>query len=139
MAQLGGGDDGGVLDAHLVVHLVALAQAAQNGDGVLDIRLADEDDLEAALQRGVFLDVLAVLGERGGADSAQLAASESGLEHVAGVDGSLCGSGADESVQLVDEEDDLAVGLVDLLENGFEAVFKLAAKLCAGEHRAQIQ
>ncbi len=77
--------------------------------------------------------------ERGGADGAQLAASERGLEHVAGVDGALGGAGADESVQLVDEEDDLAVGLVDLLEHGFEAVFKLAAKLCAGEHRAQIQ
>ena len=139
MAQLGGGDDGGVLDADLVVRLVALAQAAQDGDGVLDVGLADEDDLEAALERGVLLDVLAVLSERGGADGAQLAASESGLEHVAGVDGALCGSGADESVQLVDEEDDLAVGLVDLLENGLEAVFKLAAKLGAGEHRAEVE
>jgi len=40
----GGGDEGRVLDADLVVRLVALAQAAQDGDGVFDVGLADEDD-----------------------------------------------------------------------------------------------
>ncbi len=65
----GRGHQRGVLDAHLVVLLVALAQAAQDADRVLDGRLADEDRLEAALQRGVLLDVLAVLVERGRADA----------------------------------------------------------------------
>jgi hypothetical protein len=37
-----------------VVRLVALAQTAQDRDRVLDTRLADEDLLEAALQRGSF-------------------------------------------------------------------------------------
>src|ERR1043166_1580416 len=48
--ERGGGDDGRVLDAHAVVHLVALLQAAQDSDGVLDRRLADEDRLEGALR-----------------------------------------------------------------------------------------
>jgi hypothetical protein len=48
-------------------------------------RLADEDLLEAALQRGVLLDVLAVLVERRRADHPQLAAGQHRLEHVAGV------------------------------------------------------
>ena len=39
-------------------------------------RLADEDLLEAPLEGGVLLDVLAVLVERGGADQAQLAAGQ---------------------------------------------------------------
>ena len=111
----GGGDDGGVLDADLVVGLVALAQAAQDGDGVFDVGLADVDDLEAALEGGVLLDVFAVLVEGGCADGAQAAAGEGGLEHVAGVHGSLGRARADEGVQLVDEEDDLAVGVFDLL------------------------
>jgi hypothetical protein len=54
--------------------------------------------------------VLAVLVERGGADAAQLAAGEHGLEHVAGVHRALGGAGADDGVQLVDEQDDLALG-----------------------------
>ena len=36
-----GGDERGVLDAHAVEHLEALAQAAQDRDRVLDARLLD--------------------------------------------------------------------------------------------------
>ena len=128
-----------VLDAHVVVRLVAVFQAAQNGDGVFDVGLADVDDLEAALECGVLLDVLAVFVERCCADGAQFAAREGGLEHVAGVDGALGRAGADEGVQLVDEENDFAVRFFDFLEDGFEAVFKLAAIFCAGEHGAEVE
>ena len=61
----GRGDQRGVLDPHAVVHLEALSQAAQDRDRVLDRRLVDHHRLEAALERGVLLDVLAVLVERG--------------------------------------------------------------------------
>ena len=76
----------------------------------VDRRLADEHRLEAPLERGVLLDVLAVLVERGRADRAQLAAREHRLEHVGRVDRALGRAGADDRVQLVDEEDDAAVG-----------------------------
>ena len=56
----------------------------------------DEHLLEAALERGVLLDVLAVLVERGGADHAQLAAGQHRLEHVAGVHRALGRAGADD-------------------------------------------
>ena len=135
----GGGDDGGVLDADLVVGLVALAQAAQDGDGVFDVGLADVDDLEAALEGGVLLDVFAVLVEGGCADGAQAAAGEGGLEHVAGVHGAFGRARADEGVQLVDEEDDLAVGVFDLLEQGLEAIFELAAILGSGDHAGEVE
>ncbi len=78
-------------------------------------RLADQHLLEAPLQRRVLLDVLAVLVERGRADHPQLAAGQHRLEHVAGVHRALAGrAGADDGVQLVDEGDDLAVGVLDL-------------------------
>ena len=67
--------------------------------------------LEAALERGVLLDVLAVLVERRRADAAQLAAREHRLEQVGGVDRAFGRAGADERVQLVDEQDDRALGL----------------------------
>ena len=62
-----------------------------------------EHRLEAPLQRGVLLDVLAVLVERGRADAAQLAAGQRGLEHVGGVHRALGRARADQRVQLVDE------------------------------------
>ena len=73
-------------------------------------RLVDHHRLEAALERRVLLDVLAVLVERRGADAVQLAAGEHRLEHVAGVHRALGRAGADDGVQLVDEEEDPALG-----------------------------
>ena len=122
-----------------MVDLVALLQAAQDGDGVLDVGLADEDDLETALQSGVLFDVLAIFVQRGGADGAQFAASQGRFQHVAGVNGAFGGAGADQGVQLVNEEDDLPFRFLDLLQNRLEAIFKLAAVLGAGEHGAQVQ
>ena len=134
-----GGDERRVLDAHAVVHLVALLQTAQDRDRVLDRRLAHEHRLEAALERGVLLDVLAVLVEGGRADQAQLAAREHRLDHVAGVDRALGATGTDDRVQLVDERDDLAFGVGDLLQHGLEALLELAAVLRARDHRADVE
>jgi hypothetical protein len=122
-----------------VVDLVALLQAAQDGDGVLDVRLVDQHLLEAPLQRRVLLDVLAVLVERGGADAVQLAAGQRGLEHVAGVHRALGLAGADHGVQLVDEQDDLPFLLGEVVEHGLQALLELAAELGAGDQRAHVQ
>ena len=83
--------------------------------------------------------MLAVLVERGRADGVQLAAREHRLEQVGGVHGALGRAGADDGVQLVDEQDDLALGVLDLLEHGLEALLELAAVLGAGDERAQVE
>ncbi len=86
------GDERGVADAHAVVGLVALLEAAQDRDRVLDRGLVDEHGREAALERRVLLDVLAVLVERRRADAAELAAGEHRLEQVGRVDRALGGA-----------------------------------------------
>ena len=128
-----------VLDAHAVVDLEALLQAAQDGDRVLDGRRLDHDRLEAALQGGVLLDVLAVLVEGGGADAVQLAARQHRLEQVAGVRRPLGLAGADDGVDLVDEEEDPPLALLDLVEHRLQALLELAAVLGAGEQRAHVE
>ena len=72
--QVGRGLDRLVRDRDLVVLLVALADAEQDLDRLLERRLLDHDRLEAPLEGRVPLDVLAVLVERRGADALQLAA-----------------------------------------------------------------
>ena len=119
--------------------LVPLAQAAQDADRLLDRRLVDEDRLEAALERGVLLDVLAVLVEGRRADRVQLAAGEHRLEQVGGVHGALGGARPDDRVQLVDEQDDPALGVLDLLEDGLEPLLELAPELGPGDERAEIE
>ncbi len=102
-------------------------------------RFVDHHGLKAAFEGGVLLDVLAVFVERGGADAVQFAAGEHRLEHVAGVHRALGLAGADDGVDFVDEEDDLALGLGHLLEHGLEALLEFAAELGAGDQRAQVE
>ena len=137
--QRGRGDHGRVGDAHVVMHLVALLQPAQDRDGVLDRRLVHQHRLEAPLQRRVLLDVLAILVQRGRADGVQLAARQHRLEHVAGVHRALGRARADDGVQLVDEEDDLPGRVGDLLEHGLEPLLELAAVLRARHQRAHVE
>ena len=73
------------------------------------VGLAHVDGLEAALEGRVLLDVLLVLVQGGGAHAAQLAAGERGLQHVRGVHRALGRARAHHGVQLVDEEDDVAL------------------------------
>ncbi len=136
--QFAGGAQRLVGDLHLVVLLVAVAQAPQDLDGLVDRGLVDADLLEAALQRGVALEVLAVLVERRRADRLQLAAGERRLEDRGGVDRALGGAGADEVVELVDEQDDVAA-LGDLLHHLLQALLELAAVLRAGDQRGQVE
>ena len=110
VAEHHGRDQGAVLDLDAVEDLEALAQSAQDGDGVLDRGFVDQHGLEASLQGGVLLDVLAVLVQRGGADHVELAPGQHRLEHVAGVHGPFGGPGADHGVQLVDEQQDPTLG-----------------------------
>ncbi len=138
VGELGRGAQRLVGDLDLVVLLVAVAQALEDLHGLLDRRLVDADLLEAALQGAVALEVLAVLVERGGADRLQLAAGERGLEDGGRVDRALGGAGADEVVQLVDEQDDVAA-LGDLLHHLLEALLELAAVLRAGDEGREVQ
>ena len=122
-----------------MVRLVAALQPAQDRDRVRHRRLAHEDLLEPPLQGRVLLDPLAVLVERGRAHHPQLAPGQHRLEHVARVHGALGRPGADHRVQLVDERDDLAFALLDLVQYRLEPLLELAAVLRAGHHRAQVQ
>jgi hypothetical protein len=139
MREHGGGDQRGVLDADAVVHLVLFAQAAQNGNGVLDARLVDLHGLEAPFERGVLLDVFAVFVERGRADAVEFAARQHRLEHVARVHRALGLARADHGVNFVDEEDDLARRLGHFLQHGLEPLLEFAPEFRPGDERGEIE
>ena len=63
------------------------------------------------LFRSVLLDVFAIFIQRGRANRAELAAGQRRLEHVLRVNRAFGGTGSYKRVQLVDEEDDLALGI----------------------------
>ena len=126
-------------DAHAVMDLVFLLQPAQDRNRVLYVGLADEHRLEAPRERGVLLDMLTVFVERGRADAVQLAARERGLEHVRGVHRAVGLAGADQRVQLVDEDHDLALGRLDFRQHGLQPLLELAAVFRSGDHGAEVE
>ena len=138
IGEVGRRDEGLVGDGDPVVGLVAVAQALEDLDGVGHRGLLHDDLLEAPLEGGVLLEVLAVLVERGGADGLELAAGEHRLEDAGRVDGALGGAGTHQGVELVDEQDDVAAG-ADLLEHLLEALLEVAAVAGTGDQGAEIE
>ena len=69
----------------------------------------------------------------------QLAAGEHRLEQVAGVHAALGLAGADDGVQLIDEQQDAALALAHFLEHGLEPFLEFAAVLCARDQCAHVE
>jgi len=139
MRQFRRRDDRRVGNVDAVVQFIAFLQAAQDRDGRFDRRLVDEHFLEAALQRGILFDVLAVFVKRGRADAMQFAARQRRLQHVARVHRAFGLARADHRVNLVDEDDGLPFVLRDVVQHGLQTLFELTAVLCACEQRGHVE
>ena len=139
VGEVGGGHERAIGDVYAVEDLVLLLEATKDRDGILDGGLGDHHGLETTSERRVLLDVLAVFVKRSRADCVQVATGERRLEDVAGVHGALGGTRAHDGVELIDEQDDLALGLLHFLEHSLQAVLELAAVLGAGDQRAHVE
>ena len=140
--EAAGGEDGGfdriVGVGDGVELLVALLDAEQDLDGIGFVRRRHLHGLEAALERAVLLDRLAEFGRRGGADALDLAARQRRLQDVGGVERAFGRTGAHQRVQLVDEDDGVLI-LHQLLHDGLQALFELAAVLGAGDDQREVE
>ena len=127
-----------ILDAHAVMHLVALLESAQNRNGRLHRWLGDLHRLEAPFQRRVFFDVLAVFIERRRAHAAEFAAGKLWLHDVRRVRRTFRRARADDGVQLINEQNDFAFAGDNFLQKRLEPVLEFAAIFRAGNHRAEV-
>ena len=94
--------------------------------------------LEAALERAVFFNGLAIFAGRGCADALNFTAAERGLQNIRGVERAFGRTCANQSVELVNEDDGVLV-LHQFLHDGLEALFKLSAVFCAGDDEGKIE
>ena len=131
--------DGVVSNPHAVMNLVLLLEATEDRNRVGDAWLTHQHWLETTLQRGVLLDVLAILVQGRGADHVQLTPRQRGFQQVGGIHCPLGGAGAHDGVQLVDEDDVAAFRLDQLLDDRLEALLELAAVLGAGQQLANVE
>ena len=112
---------------------------ADHRDRLVGLRLPDVDGLEAAGQRRILLEILAVLGPGGGRDGAELAAGQGGLEQVGRVAGARRAAGADQGVGLVDEQDDRLGAGLHLIDHRAQPALELALHAGARLHQADVE
>ena len=123
-----------------MVQFVAILDAAQDRNGIRHVGLVYDHRLEAALQCLVFLNILLVLLERGGSNGVQFAAGQRRFQQVSRVHCALpAAAGPDERMNLVDEKNNLTVGVGYFFDHGFEAFFKLALVLGTRYQQPHIQ
>ena len=94
--------------------------------------------LEAPLESSIPLHVLPVLCERGGADAAQLAAGQHGLEQVGRIHCPVRLPSSHDEMDLVNEQDHIG-RLLDLPEDSLDAVLELAPELGSGHESAHVK
>ena len=126
-------------DLDAVISLVSVLESAENRNRILYRRFIDHNRLETAFQRRILFNIFAVFVQRGRANAVQFAACQHRLQHVAGIHRTLGLAGTDDRMQLIDKEQDLAVRLLDFIEDGFQPFLKLAAVLGTRNQRAHIQ
>ena len=95
--------------------------------------------LETTLQSGILLNIFSILIQRRGTDAVKLASCQHRLQHIAGIHGSLCFSGAHNQVQLINKEDNSSVALAHFLQNSLQTLLKLSSVLGARHKGSHVQ
>ena len=121
-----------------MVGFVFRTDAAQNFHSVFGAWFLDFDRLEPAFEGGVFFDVFAIFCQGGGADALHFTAGEGGFDDVAGVHGAFRAPGSDDGMKFVDKEDDVLIA-PDLIHDGLDAFFELAAIFGACDHEGEVE
>ena len=108
-----------------MVVLVTFLQASQNADSTQFIGLIYHHGLESALQGLILLKVFLILVQCGGTYGTQFATSQGWFQNVSGIHGTLATTCTYQGVDLVDKQDDAALGLGHLVDHTLQALLKL--------------
>ena len=127
-----------IREVHMMMLFILIAQAFHDANGLLFIRLFDNERLESALERRILFQMLAVFVERGSADDLDLTARQRRLQDGSRIHRAFGCTRTDNGVELVDEQDDI-VCLLDFLDALLQALLEFAAILRTGNERRNIQ
>ena len=127
-----------IADLHAMEVLVVFLDTKHNVDGVGDGRLIHSNRLEAAFQRSVFFNMLAVFVKSSCTDDLHLTAGQSRFQNISSVHAAFCVARTHQRVYFIDKENDIAAAF-DVLQQTFHTALELSAELSACHQRSQIQ
>ena len=119
--------------------LVALLDTTEDADGVYLVRLIDHDGLETAFQRLILLEVLLILVEGSSTDGSQLTTSQGWLQNVGCIHGTFATACTYQRVNLINKEDNLAVGVGYLFNDALQTLLELPLIFGTGYQRTHIE
>ena len=122
-----------------MVVLIALFQSTKNADSIGLVRFLNHHGLESTLKSLILLEILLIFVERCGTNSPQLSTSQSWFQDVGSIHGTFATSCTNESVNLIDEEYDIAFGTCHLFDNGLQSFLKLALIFCTSYQCTHIE
>lgn len=94
--------------------------------------------MESSFERGIFFDVSFVFGKGGRTDKSDVATGERGFQYVGGIESAGRIAGADEGVDLIDEEDD-ARRLLHFTDDFLQARFEFSAETRARDDECEVE
>src|SRR5689334_8792967 len=89
---------------------IFLTDSLKNFDGVLNRRWININRLKSTFQSSVVLNMAPVFIERCGSDALEFSSGQSRFQHIGGIDGPFGCSCTDNSVKLINEQDDVVFG-----------------------------
>ena len=136
--KINSGLDGLPCDADAMVRFQPRTERFEHAAGRFFVRFPDGHGTEAALERSVLFDELAVFLHGRRADHLQFSPAKGGLEQIGRVDCALGAARADDGVHLVNKQNDVSAA-ADLDQDIAHALFELAAVFRAREQVRHVE
>ena len=121
----------------VVVLLVVILDALEDLDGILNGRLVEHDLLESSLKSRILLDLLILCCSRR-AQYPEFASGECGLEDIGSIGGTFSITCADDSMKLIDYEDNV-LSLDGFIDNALDSALELTSELSACDHSGKVK
>ena len=106
--------------------LISLLESAEYRERIITTWLLHWDGLEPAFEGSVFFDILTVFCEGCRTDDLHSTTGERWLQQISCIAGTLTSSSTDDSMELIDEEDDFSFGFFYLIDNSLESLLELS-------------
>ncbi len=112
-----------------MVYFVTVFKTSKNGNRIFYSRFFYHNRLETAFQSRILFNILTVFIQCGRTDTMKLATSQHRLQHIAGIECTVCLTCTNNRMQLINKQDDLSITVLHILKNGFQTLFKFTTIL----------
>ena len=123
-----------------MMRFVTVFQSTQNGNRIFHTGFFYHYFLKTTLQGFIFLKVLLVFIQRGGANGAKLSTGQGRLQNISSIHSTFtAATGTHQGMNLIDKQDDLPIAFGYFFYHIFQTLFKFTFILCTRNQLTHIE